>query len=35
MTFDSIERAESVCAALNREDPNDAEPEYHVQEVRE
>jgi hypothetical protein len=35
MTFDSFERAESVCAALNREDPNDAEPEYTVEEVRE
>jgi hypothetical protein len=35
MTFDSLERAESVCAALNREDPNDEEPEYRVEEVRE
>ena len=35
MTFDTLERAESVCAALNREDPNDAEPEYSVEEVRE
>lgn len=35
MTFASLERAESVCAALNREDPNDADPEYRVEEVRE
>ena len=35
MTFDSLDRAESVCAALNREDPNDADPEYKVEEVRE
>jgi hypothetical protein len=35
MTFDSLERAESVCTALNREDPNDADPEYRVEEVRE
>jgi hypothetical protein len=35
MTFDSRETADSVCAALNREDPNDAEPEYRVEEVRE
>lgn len=35
LTFGTRDRAESVCAALNREDPNDAEPEYKVQEVRE
>jgi hypothetical protein len=35
LTFDSAERAESVCTALNHEDPNDAEPEYSVEEVRE
>jgi hypothetical protein len=35
LTFETLEGAESVCAALNREDPNDAEPEYQVQEVRE
>lgn len=35
MTFDTLEHAESVCAALNREDPNDEEPEYRVEEVRE
>jgi hypothetical protein len=34
MTFETIERAQTVCDALNREDPNDAEPEYHVEEVR-
>lgn len=34
LTFATLEGAESVCAALNREDPNDAEPEYQVQEVR-
>jgi hypothetical protein len=34
LTFDSPEAAESVAAALNREDPNDAEPEYIVEEVR-
>lgn len=34
MTFDSLERAQAVCNALNREDPNDAEPEYRVEEVR-
>jgi hypothetical protein len=35
LTFESLEGAESVCAALNREDPNDAEPEYTVEEVRQ
>jgi hypothetical protein len=35
LTFETLEGAESVCAVLNREDPNDAEPEYSVQEVRE
>jgi hypothetical protein len=35
MTFDSAEAAQTVCDALNREDPNDAEPEYRVEEVRE
>lgn len=34
LTFDSHQAAESVSAALNREDPNDAEPEYIVEEVR-
>ncbi len=35
MTFDSLEQAQAVCDALNREEPNDAEPEYRVEEVRE
>jgi hypothetical protein len=35
MTFDSAEAAQKVCDVLNREDPNDAEPEYRVEEVRE
>jgi hypothetical protein len=35
LTFETLEGAESVCAALNREDPNDAEPEYTVEEVRQ
>jgi hypothetical protein len=35
LTFESLEKAEAVCTALNREDPNDAEPEYRVEEVRE
>ena len=35
MTFASLDGATSVCAALNREDPNDADPEYRVEEVRE
>jgi hypothetical protein len=35
MTFDSPEQAQAVCNVLNREDPNDAEPEYRVEEVRE
>ena len=33
LTFESRPAAESVCEALNREDPNDAEPEYAVTEV--
>lgn len=33
LTFETREAAESVCAALNREDPNDAEEEYTVTEV--
>jgi hypothetical protein len=33
--FDTLQHAESVCAALNREDPNDEDPEYRVEEVRE
>ena len=35
LTFDTLDGAHSVCAAMNREDPNDADPEYTVQEVRE
>jgi hypothetical protein len=35
LTFETLEGAGSVCDALNREDPNDAEPEYQVQEVRQ
>jgi hypothetical protein len=35
MTFDSAEAAQTVCDVLNREDPNDAAPEYRVEEVRE
>jgi len=35
MTFDSLEQAQAVCDVLNREDPNDSEPEYRVEEVRE
>ena len=35
MTFDTHAGAQSVCDALNREDPNDEEPEYRVEEVRE
>ncbi|MHB1576133.1 MAG: hypothetical protein ACYCX9_06430 [Candidatus Dormibacteria bacterium] len=34
LTFPSRDAAEAVCSALNREDPNDAEPEYQV-EVRD
>ena len=30
LTFRSKARAEAVCSALNREDPNDEEPEYVV-----
>ncbi len=32
LTFPSRDAAEAVCSALNREDPNDAEPEYQVEE---
>lgn len=35
LTFDSRQAAESVCQVLNREDPNDTEPEYVVEEVSE
>ena len=35
MTFDTVAGAQSVCDALNREDPNDEGPEYRVEEVRE
>ena len=35
LTFESMEGAASVCAALNRGDPNDAELEYNVQEMQE
>ncbi|HUZ00336.1 MAG TPA: hypothetical protein VMU89_08290 [Thermomicrobiaceae bacterium] len=33
LTFETQAAADSVCDALNREDPNDAEPEYTVTEV--
>lgn len=33
LTFPTRPAAEAVCEALNREDPNDAEPEYQVTEV--
>ena len=33
LTFDTRPAAEAVCDVLNREDPNDAEPEYAVTEV--
>jgi hypothetical protein len=32
LTFPTRQAAEAVCAALNREDPNDEEPEYLVEE---
>ena len=31
LTFATRESAEAVCSALNREDPNDEEPEYVVE----
>ena len=31
LAFPSRDAAEAVCSALNREDPNDAEPEYQVE----
>ncbi|MHB1576930.1 MAG: hypothetical protein ACYCX9_10565 [Candidatus Dormibacteria bacterium] len=31
LTFPSRDAAEAVCSALNREDPNDDEPEYQVE----
>jgi hypothetical protein len=31
LTFGTRDSAEAVCAALNREDPNDEEPEYVVE----
>jgi hypothetical protein len=31
LTFPSRDAAEAVCSALNREDPNDKEPEYQVE----
>lgn len=33
LSFSSRDRAESVCSALNHEDPNDEEPEYVVEAV--
>ena len=33
ITFENRAAAETVCDALNREDPNDREPEYAVTEV--
>ncbi|MHB8395131.1 MAG: hypothetical protein ACYDC5_11670 [Candidatus Dormibacteria bacterium] len=33
ISFGSRDRAEAVCLALNREDPNDEEPEYVVEAV--
>ncbi len=33
LAFDSRAAADAVCAALNREDPNDQAPEYRTQEV--
>ena len=35
LVFDSRAAAESVCGALNREDPNDEDPEYVITEVSE
>ena len=35
LTFDTRTAADAVCEALNREDPNDEEPEYTVTEVVE
>jgi hypothetical protein len=31
LTFGTRDGAEAVCAALNREDPNDEQPEYVVE----
>lgn len=33
LVFPMRSAAEAVCEALNREDPNDVEPEYRVAEV--
>ncbi len=33
LVFEDRSAAQSVCDALNREDPNDEEPEYQVTEV--
>lgn len=35
LTFPTHEAASAICDALNREDPNDEEPEYRVVEVTE
>ena len=35
LVFEDRASAESVCDALNREDPNDEGPEYQVTEVAE
>ncbi len=35
LVFESRGAAESVCDALNREDPNDEDPEYVITEVSE
>ena len=35
LVFEDRAAAQSVCDALNREDPNDDEPEYLVTEVAE
>ncbi len=34
ITFETRSAAAAVCDALNREDPDDSEPEYRVTEVR-
>ena len=33
LAFDTEAAAQAVCAALNREDPNDEAPEYQTKEV--
>ena len=35
LVFETRAAAESVCDALNREDPNDEDPEYVITEVSE